>query len=262
MKRLATPAALVLVAVASVSCGDDDDGPGQFRYPMEVGLKWYYSQTWYEVDADSAVEVLSEGKIVVSVTEVDSLSQLGNATRVDIEYDDGSHVSNGSDYYQNRDEGLYRVGYCGESTLGAPKSIADAIRDPIQRLPFGGFMSIGDDRCDGPWTIEAEGRLVLPYPIRTGYSWVFLGSSPFEIDKQIAGWSYVTVPAGKWPSYRVRWTYPSVDQAEISDDIAAVGLIRREVISRHVQVMTPEHPYGTGEFVDRFDLIVLDSLKP
>lgn len=245
--------------VTLLSCSDDD-GPGQFRYPLQVGREWFYTRTWYSVDDDSTVEILDHGVTIVRIVGIEALPQVGDAVWMDISYDNGSFVYTGREYYQNRDDGLYRVAYCGSVPSPTPKLQFSPSDHARLSMLLSGEVQLPLSPCDEPLTIEEEDRLALPNPIRTGKPWVFLPIPQLTIIKEVTGWTHSTTPAGEWDAYNVEWSYPNLTTVTMTDQIASVGLLRRTARYKDVQVTTHQHP-DIPILVDQFDELVLDSLR-
>jgi len=246
---------VALLAGAIIGCSDDD-GPGQFRYPLKVGATWNYTRTWYTgPDMDSLGLALLE-PVRVSIGAKENLPTVGESFRMDVAHPDDPGVT-GAVYYQNTDAGLWQVAYCPAGGVVTPKhGLGTEVAEIMRQLDLASPLI-----CKGPPTIDSEPDKSLPYPLRIGQQWHFrsVEEIPMSIDKRITGWNEVEVPAGKFNAYRVEWIYSSGVNASIVDDIASVGLVRRQATIRF-QINDPVNP---GQYLENisYDVLELDSLR-
>jgi hypothetical protein len=261
MKRLAALALVVMVATAVVSCGDDDDGPGQFKYPLKVGTNWYYTRSLFRGPDIDSLELDLQWQVRVTVAGEETLSVLGACTRINVEVSDRIDVYAGSEFYQQRGDGLYSVAGCLDVVMATPKISTqlgmwgDAI---WSHLDLGAAAP-----CDGPIQVYDEPGLVFPYPISVGDVWLYRDISElgWRISKKITSWHRVFTPAGQFDAYQVEWIYEGGPDAQITDEVASVGLVSRSIVSDSVEIRTVENPEGTGEYETLVETMALDSLR-
>jgi hypothetical protein len=146
----------------------------------------------------------------------------------------------GSSYYSNESDGLYLYGYTGLGLI-VPKITSitvqfkgkyyQNINHLISRLSTDHLFSLMP-QSDSIY-LEIPPVKILPYPIKIGEFWGFREVDGFRIAKTISGREMVSVPAGVFDAYQVRFLYDLDEDGEwdenisIVDDYAAAGLIRR-----------------------------------
>lgn len=252
MTRISSLALLAALCLAQRSCSDDD-GPGQFRYPLKDGAQWYYTREPTAI-RDSASYVMYSFTTVVSVGDLRSFWPNDTARAFDI-----------AQFLQNRAEGLYSIANCGTPPFATPKRSAFSFLDDatISALAFADV--IAHVSCDSFPIEGAHDRpLVLPYPIRIGQDWQYrlVEELGWEIRKVIRGWSDLRVDAGQFKAYQIQWYHIGGPRnVEITDDIAAHGLVRRTLVIDSAEVRDLTHPEGTGEYKTWVEVLALDSLK-
>jgi hypothetical protein len=250
---------VTLLAGAIFGCSDDD-GPGQFRYPMAGGLEWHYTRTLTRVQ-DSASFVDYSNATTIRIGEKVEFGVHGEGREFTIS-ENGQPF--GAQYYQNRDHGLYMVGYCGYPPVVYPKlaSLGAADSRIFEALEAADIYST-QDCIERPYGGHPDTPLALPYPIRTGQDWRYriVEGLNWEIRKVNRGWSKVTVPAGSFDAYQIEWYYIGGPKVRILDDICAEGLLRRTLVIDSVLIRTPQHPGGTDNYETWIETLVLDSLK-
>jgi hypothetical protein len=273
--------AIIIVVILAVFgfglfCGDNkfyNPLPTDFVYPMKIGNKWNYAgiARSFNVQPDSlkdeheltyvtrsTLEIISDTTLMDSI-DVFILAELYIMDKVD------SDTFNSENYFVNLDDGLYYYGHAGTSSQAKPYKIA-----PLKIFyKFNGreyhnlhdlFNSLGRD-----WEhINLNGdsiHYVLPprkgyhYPLSIGEEWIVLETPGFyTIGKKVVGIVNVEVPAGRFQCYKIQWLW-DMDQDgewesryEYYDYIAAVGLVKRIMIVRDIEIVTYEHPTGRGTF--------------
>lgn len=262
MSRIPLIAVVGVIAVSTSSCSDNDAKPEQFEYPLTVGSQWFYSHTLTQIAQDNGeAVVLAEGSATVTVAGIETLGDIGEAYRLEVVRTDGAMTSHGAEYYQNRDDGLHRVARCNQPGVVGPKIVApeDVLTEHV--LLFSELDLVPAQVCNTAPEIEADEPLALPYPIRIGQDWVFreIPDIGVSIHKQIMGWEKVSVPAGKLDSYRIKWTYLGNEDIEAEDHIAELGLVKRSVISKNVEITDYQNPSDPPIIADLLDELVLDS---
>lgn len=247
------------VTVALSSCSDDD-GPGQFRYPMKPGTTWYYTRTLTRV-TDSSSYLDFSMQTVVGVGERRSFGTSGTATAFDIS-EDGHYY--GAQYIQNRDEGLYSLGRCGDGPFAYPKLARTSALNEAIIQALSAADVIGNQSCDDvPIEGDADRPLILPYPIRVGQDWRyrFVEELNWEIRKVVRGWDKVTVGAGSFEVYKIEWYYVDGPRnIQINDEISARGMVRRTLQVDSVEIRDVTHPTGEGKYETWVEVLELDSL--
>jgi hypothetical protein len=264
VKRIAA-LCLSIAFVFVAGCGDDEPGPGQFQYPLELGNTWYYTRTWVTYNPDSSINSDYESRCVAAIT--DSFRLSGALTyRLDIYEGEGSTATYwGAEFYQQSSYGLLRVGACGFPPHAYPKrSAQEAIlrMPPFPSLGIETFAGSGSD-CDSLESfVHNPGRLTIPYPEKIGHSWSYADETdiPFAISRTIDGTGQATVPAGRFNVYQIGWYYSPDLGLSVIDEVASSGLIRRTMTIDSLALTDYEHPGGTV-YGASVDIVVLDSLK-
>jgi hypothetical protein len=174
-------------------------------------------------------------------------------------------VPDGADFYQVSDDGLHVVASCGFSAMATPKRVATPVLDPVTFRALEAADVLRIARCDGQPVLPQENTpLAVPYPIRIGQDWRYryVEELEWEIRKVVRGWSRVQVPAGGFDAYQIDWYYIGAPtQIQLTDDISAIGLLRRTMQIDSVLVTTHQHPDGSDMYETWIETLVLDSLK-
>ncbi len=235
-------------------CADDHPQTG-FRYPLAVGNTWEYTRKWdifYYTDStastyDDTTTILSD--IRVTVMDTASLAGISGLYRMAATEHDSLDSYEGIQYYGQDEDGLYLNGYEGSATLSMPKGLP--AREGQGGIYFKGmyFNSAGElldllqqelptcyTALSDSIILEEPPVKVLHYPLETGVTWTYRTSeNSWRIDKHVEGEEQITVPAGEFVCYKIKWLYDIDDNGEwdtdifIIDHIGEVGLTQRQL---------------------------------
>jgi len=264
MKQIA--AVCLALLFVSASCGDKHkDKNEQFAYPTQPGTTWYYTIT--SVRSFDTADVFDwSGHVTVSIVEPDTSPGLTQAVQFRSVSTIMGPVSEGSWFYRPASDGLYLVANCGSTSsfVMTPKRAVGAI-DPLAQFAdivcpdMLGIAGCGEGAVD----FLPDEPAAIRYPWRVGNRWAFRSPTevPFHIYKSVIRFGKVSVPAGTFDCYRLRWEYEALDELRIEDDVADCGLVCRRTIMDSVLYTDYEHPEGNGQYFTWIQDAKLDSMK-
>lgn len=243
----------------SVSCREDTP-PEPYSYPLHEGNRWHYERNTVMI---SYADTLNPGNIDSSrsISAEALVTVMGEVLLRDgfpayelngiayFETEDGLDTSQGASYYRQESNGLYLIGYLGGGTIALPKESPDmmpsasyvfrgrkfatlrALSAWLQLDILGGARTASDSIY-----YEDPPPRVIPYPPDVGTTWTYREDhNPFRMDKVIEGQVELTVPAGTFECFTVRWLWDFNSDGEWDTDIEAIdyvgagGLIKREI---------------------------------
>jgi hypothetical protein len=163
----------------------------------------------------------------------------------------------------NRVDGLYIFGYEGQTLTTPAKSVSgplqfsrfntSGVEDLVSILLGRPVLRRHSRPVAGPTFYETPQK-VLQYPPEVGVQWSYMtprdNDGGFVIDKAYTDFVEVTVPAGIFECYEVRWLHDinrdgTVDEnVDIRDYISEQGLIKRTLVARGVTVSTYDRIYA------------------
>ena len=165
-------------------------------------------------------------------------------------------------------DGLYLVGYDGAGNI-IPAATAVSYRYRFSGCEFGSVSELlgvveGTSAALSPREIVVENppKLGLKYPIEIGAEWTFRENDPWHIEKQIHDFEIISVPAGDFGCFVVRWLEDTDNDGSFNDNlvffdyIAEEGLIRRSILMANVLVID-EHGNELGfiDITDEYELV-------
>lgn len=234
---------------------------GEFVYPMKVGNEWTYQYTYDEPGMTAAVEYFSLR--VTQAVAADSVFQVC----VYHGQEWAGHCEE-QQFYYNRDDGLYVDYVSAGVAFIAPKQVALERAVSLDGHAFASVSEMfrhvaGVGPLGGPPLASDENgpERTLAYPLKVGAQWTY-NDHAFDgstvVEKKIVGEEKVKVPAGVFRCYRVEWIYTgSISSISIVDDIAPIGLVRREVSAENVQGL--EDPVTATQL---FELAGTNTVNP
>jgi hypothetical protein len=264
---------LALLALILGGCGDKTDNLviGDFAYPLHVGQVWRYVGVEYnsnfQPESLAATHTTSDG--IVAAVEVTAQTVIGDSIPVYAlkmtETITGQQTYYSWDYFNNRADGLYSFGY--SHAVGSSGVLPRKIGHNRYQFRFAGrtFANIGEllgfvefsrnpqSLATDSITLETPPFLCLRYPLSTGSEW--LTTSPptvWPIGKKVLGRVEVQAPAGTFACAHILWRY-DIDtngiwdtDIEMHDYVAQIGLVKRVLTVRGVQVTDYENPLWLG----------------
>jgi hypothetical protein len=234
--KLSIYAALPIFFIVT-SCGQPtESGSNYTSYPLEVGNYWEYFTT----------NTLTGETVRVHV-QIDRRELLKNSLDTYVfKISSSPNQAFSEEYYTQKTGGLYCVAYnnTGAAPNVQPKlksktylrfrnriytDIAELLEDisPGQRNMM--FRIMADSL-----NYESEPVCVLKYPLYLNSQWIYR-SAPWRIEKRVEQSGDISVPAGDFSGYIIRWLYDINNDRVWDDDIyiidfvAGEGLIQREV---------------------------------
>ncbi len=228
-------------------------------YPVTIGNRWEYRR---ELTALST----QHGYFLIEILGTDTGWQVEPVYEFEETWFDLDQVtlSSTTTWYHVNSDGFYLAGYDG------PGNIIPASTSGSYRFIFGGreFGSIAVllGHVEGTGTalsrspediiVENPPKLGLKYPIALGSEWTFRESDPWPIFKHIHDYEIISVPAGEFGCFVVRWLEDTDNDGTFNENlvfrdyIAKQGLVRRSIIMSNVLVIDE-----FGNEIDFIDII-------
>ena len=232
-------------------------------YPVEIGKRWEYRREFTALSTE-------HGYFLMEVVGTDTGWQVGLVYEFEETWFDLDQVtlSNSTTWYHVANDGLYLAGYDGAG------NIIPAATAVSHRFRFGGreFASVSEllGMVEGTGTalspreiiVENPPKLGLEYPIAIGAEWTFRENEPWHIEKQIHDFEIISVPAGEFGCFVVRWLEDTDNDGSFNDNlvffdyIAEEGLIKRSILMANVLVID-EHGNELGfiDITDEYELV-------
>lgn len=262
-KRLVELAFLAIAVAALGGCSDSSTGPssgGSALFPLAEGNSWDYVSRYVAILPSAATRVVVDtldAEYFLEIAQQETLQDTLVCYKfVETAVYDSLDSWSSSSYYDGKEDGLWSVAYETGGGIGvSPKPVSgrclsfrgqplSSVRQALLNLGWGSF---GSSR---PESLIFEDPPVrsLAYPLRVGLQWTYREpGAPWAIDKRVTGYDSVTVPAGTYRCYAVKWLIDIWDDdGQWDEDIDWVdhycfsGLVKRTLIFRDC-VITDEH---------------------
>lgn len=233
---------LVLAGFAALSCSGDSctlNCNGDLRFPLALGYTWQYvgqdHLSNFRPDNDSIATVPSDTLVnyILTVT-VASSDTLDDNTIVyflhEVRSMGDSLVAESYQCYGNKADGLY---YYENLSTGVPQLI------------FKHAMGTGNTGIRADFA-----RKSLEYPLQEGLRWEYTNGFGYgpegAIYKDVIGIGEQNVPDGNYECYAINWLWENLPDAEHTEYVSDVGLVRVYIQTRNLRYTTPTVPNGIG----------------
>ncbi|MDD4052643.1 MAG: hypothetical protein PHR28_12195 [candidate division Zixibacteria bacterium] len=246
-----------------------------FTYPLAAGLRWDY---WHEIYsyADEQHEQLyfrDTGRSIVEIVAPLIIYDTIDVYDLYIRESIGAERYTGHVYLNNTEDGLYTYDY----TIITSVTPRPVVNQTGTTLTFAGhtfdssaqlfaFLDAGiafADKDDPyPPPDPPESTKSYAYPLKLGSQWTYRfvtsDGNPWRIDKKVIRREQITVPAGVFDCFVIRWFWDVNNDGQWDggvegyDYLAPQGLIKREFYAGKVGVTTYDHPDGT-DYYDFYD---------
>lgn len=240
-----------------------------FRYPLNLGDEWTFSgkswftnirgSEWNPPDTQRFSSVVRNASSKAGGVVYSKLQE----TSEYIGFGGETQSFQGAVYMMNRPDGLFYFGLDGQTATTPGKSSSEVA------LYLGGYAFSGISELHSVLTGKTRmadrlvtapartffdsPRLALYYPPEVGIQWSYIrrGDSDGDvfIDKVITDSVQITVPAGTFDCYEIRWLYDLDrdhvwdDNLELYDYVSKEGLIKRVMFSRNIRVGSYEEAF-------------------
>lgn len=272
----------VVLSVLIGSACENKPSLGQFQFPLEIGNSWKYARhfTPHNWESNGGEYQHIDSAFDTSYTEVISLDTLTYSAptyKLETAWYCNGDTGHSTDYIGNNDSGLYRYAYSGGSWVGPPK---------INSIDHGKIIFKGKTYSDynqllNNMLFSAKGCIVtgaafnqtdethpikaLIYPLIVGKQWVYRDADlgdPWDMDKKIMKIDEISVPAGKFDCFKIKWFWDIDDDGQWDTDINGYdyltpnGYLKREFNFEGV-IRTSEtgDTLGTYDSKDIYELI-------
>jgi hypothetical protein len=221
-----------------------------FVFPATIGNRWdylsYFAISDYDTIEGETYDTLL-GASTVTITGLDTLMDTINALDFHTEWTEYNSSGSNDNYRVVRDDGMYLYAYDEGTWTGPPKVIPkDGIYYECKGMRFGNLadllrtISNGGSRehkglAPGP-ILEDPPIRELAYPLAIGQRWIFRDTDlghVWNMEKEIISIDTVTVPAGTFVCYVVRWFWDMDGDGEWDTDvdgydyISGAGTVKR-----------------------------------
>ena len=257
---------LLIVVLFTSACQIWERDSMDFTYPLETGRTWTYQRDMIltNFETDSLNQEHEDTLTYDVTTEV-----IGPVTLRDSIEAIEVRIKDSITYYKEDSTGLYIIAYelgMGETIMpkraGKEKIVFNGmyfknfeeLSNVIQQItPMA--KSLGDSII-----FESSPAKVLSYPLREATEWCFRNPDYLRIDKQIIGEETISVNAGTFKCYHVKWCYDFNDDEALDDNtwiddyISKEGLIKRTVTVLGINMYGDYGYLGTCDFYDIYEL--------
>lgn len=288
---MATKSSLIAISLLGAFFllpGCADDPPDGFSYPLALGNQWeymreatsfFYSDSLKPDEVDSTRTYSSYLSVLVTGTEVLDESIETFVLRATVSDNEG--IYQGEDYYyNNKEDGLYLYGYKGFGHFGFPVIIPKTLEKGERQVNifFKGMyfnsvwelLDLFQQELPVHYAVRSDSIIleeppvkVLHYPLETGVSWTYRTSgNPWRIDKHVEGEEQITVPAGEFVCYKIKWLYDIDDNGEWDTDIFTEDYIGQEgLVQRQMTLLGGIRMNANAEVVGYSDIKIKHTLE-
>ncbi|MBU4444476.1 MAG: hypothetical protein L6422_00620, partial [Candidatus Marinimicrobia bacterium] len=189
---------LSILTLFIIGCDDNTDTVDEpFRYPLSIGNRWEYRREWisyYYPDStlsDSAIAVFSghDSCSIIVVQETTILDSIETVQLMEQAWEDSTIIV-GLYYYQDRDTGLFLLGYQNPYLIASPKPVIVKMPlfEPLMPNHLKRVMSSRLVRISSTLDIYYEDPpvYVLKYPLERDTNWVYR-YQPWYMPKTVLG---------------------------------------------------------------------------
>lgn len=231
------------------------------KYPTKLNNEWEYntifSFEYYDstgnIDSSSIIDL---GNTICKITNVNDT--IGNFSKLVLfeEYDVATLDNIHKTWYVNADSGLYAVAYSnpGASQIIIPKQNLKDLEffkqlvKSVGLSPNFNFNSDYSNQLIDSIQYYTHPRRVLAYPVKIGSQWIEL-VEPFYRMRFIRKQEIININGTDYNCFKVEshWTWDWNWGLIFNDYIdLRTGLIKREIISDSLEIISPNSPYPEG----------------
>lgn len=227
--------------------------------PIEIGRTWEFAQTGYNFgfEPDSLPQMIGEpitdtvfGSATTEICEIDTLNDSIEVYVFNTYWLSGIRSGETIEFGANEDDGFYIYAYHDANWIGPPK--ADASNEI--NYHFGGLTFASQSELHQyfhswinrglakirPDTIYEDPPIrELAYPVEVGARWIFRDvdwGHVWDMEKEVIGKENITVPAGDFECFKIRWFWDTDHDGQWDDWIdgydylTGAGIVKREFI--------------------------------
>ena len=265
MRRYKWITLLSVILLIIIGCEDEQtDQKEKYIFPLSIGNRWEYRRDYIHyicsdsIQSDTYVDTISgiDSCSVIVLQNTILLDSIKTVQLIEQSWDDSS-IYVGLFFYQERDTGLFQIAYQNPNLLTLPKYSNSLyfygeplIPDYLKRFFFKEISQIKKTSENGKLHFEDPPVFVLKYPLEIGNYWTYRQEDqPFRIDKEVIQDTLITVPAGTFNCYQIRWIYDYAEPFKnltihFYDFIADEGLILRKIYIEAVTHIYDELRYS------------------
>jgi len=252
-----------IILLIIIGCEDEQtDQKEKYIFPLSIWNRWEYRReyiyTSFDTTQTDTIEIISgyDSCSVIVVLEAILLDKIETVQLMEQAWED-SNIVVGLYYYQERDTGLFLIAYQNPYLFALPKYSNSLyfygeplIPDYLKRFFFKEISQIKKTSENGKLHFEDPPVFVLKYPLEIGNYWTYRQEDqPFRIDKEVIQDTSITVPAGTFNCYQIRWIYDYAEPFKnltihFYDFIADEGLILRKIYIEAVTHIYDELRYS------------------
>ncbi|MGQ9798224.1 MAG: hypothetical protein ACUVRG_02870 [Ignavibacterium sp.] len=231
------------------------------KYPTKLNNEWEYntifSYEYYDstgnIDSSSIIDL---GNTICKITNIND--SIGNFSKLILfeEYDVATPDYVHKTWYVNADSGLYAIAYSnpGASQIIIPKQNPKSLESFKQLIksigvsPNFNFNSDYSNQLSDSIQFYTYPRKVLAYPIKIGSQWIEL-IEPFYRRRFISKQEIININGTDYNCFKVEshWAWDWNWDLTYNDYIdVSAGLIKREIISDSLVIISPNSQYPEG----------------
>ncbi len=285
LRIITTLIVVIVLSLVIVNCVESPFGPklDSFQFPLAVDNFWEYDitkeHTFYDTSgAQASVDTMTgRGSTTiggaVSIPEIPTPYSFITTWELD-QYDSGEQEG----FCHNQADGFYVTISSGAWT-GPPKLVPGQPYYEFKGIKANSLNELSDYFYNSHRQITAfkpnvqldsEDRPVRnwAYPLEVGTEWLYrdtLEGDLFDIQKSVIGTERVTVSAGKFNCYKMKWQW-DIDKDGVWDsDIAGYDYLSEIGTARRVFIMRglahrdyDHHVIGTLDIIEDYSLTAYD----
>ena len=258
---------LLISLLLTTACQIWEKDNMDFTYPLETGRTWTYQRDLIQTnfENDSLTQIFEDTLTYDVTTEV-----IGPVTLRDSIETIKIRIKDSVEYYKEDSTGLYIVAYergMGETIM--PKMSSNSHID-FKGMHFNNFEELSEmiqqitpltKSLGDSITFESVPLKVLSYPLEEATEWCFRNPIDFRIDKHMIAEKMISVEAGTFACYHIKWYYDFNndevwdDDLWIDDYISKEGLVKRFITALNCIVGDDfGNPLGTCDLYDIYEL--------
>ncbi len=261
------------------------------RFPTQVGNTWKYSQTYFNFgfEPDTLPQLIGEpikdtlsGNSTTRIISRDTIYDSIEIYLFQTDWISGNNSGEMTRVCANTDSGFYMLAYQNAGWIGPPKVSTES---KIYYL-FNGIAFPGQDalrhyiysRIEMPFrkiqpdtTYEDPPIRELAYPIEVGTGWTYRDTDLghiWDMAKEVVGTEIVSVPAGNFECFKIRWYWDMDHNGEWDstiegyDYLTGAGIVKREFIIRDIIATNYMlDSLGTYDITDRYVLTTFQTVS-
>lgn len=215
MKLLKLLLPLIVVLNFLTCLKDTDENIENAIIPFKIGNKWIYYREFYTDSSIISSNTNINTIIKIDTLIIDTLQDSIIAYKFESIYIEDTLIDTGAQWYNTENEILHSYGYVNAGvTFGLPRKRAIntisfkgyTFNSPLEITQFLlGYKSNNTAQCIADTNFYYDPVEVYHYPLEIDKEWYYREEIPFPIFKKVIVKESITVKAGEFKCYKIRW---------------------------------------------------------